>query len=48
MRRNRYFAYIGVEHEVLGPNNFENFSMADGTVLQPGDGYYIQMIPVRI
>ena len=30
-----HFAYIGAEHEVLDPNNFENFSMADGTVLQP-------------
>ena len=37
-----HFAYIGAEHETLDPNNFENFSMADGTVLQPGSGYYIQ------
>lgn len=37
-----HFAYVGAEHEVLDPNNFENFSMADGTVIEPGDGYYIQ------
>lgn len=37
-----HFAYIGAEHVTLDPNNFENFSMADGNVLIPGDGYYIQ------
>ena len=37
-----HFAYIGGEHVTLDPNNFENFSMADGNVLVPGDGYYIQ------
>ena len=37
-----HFAYVGAEHVTLDPNNFENFSMADGNVLIPGDGYYIQ------
>ena len=37
-----HFAYIGGEHVTLDPNNFENSSMADGNVLIPGDGYYIQ------
>ena len=31
-----HFAYIGGEHVTLDPNNFENFSMADGNVLIPG------------
>ena len=34
-----HFAYVGAEHVTLDPNNFENFSMADGNVLIPGDGY---------
>ena len=37
-----HFAYIGGEHVVLDPNNFEGFSMADGTVLAAGEGYFIQ------
>ena len=37
-----HFAYIPAEHEVLNPNNFEVVSLENGSVLQSGEGFYIQ------
>jgi predicted acyl esterase len=38
-----HFAYVPAEHVVLDPSNFEGLSLADGSVLLPGDGYTIQI-----
>ncbi|MAA79002.1 MAG: hypothetical protein CL916_07050 [Deltaproteobacteria bacterium] len=37
-----HFAYIPEEHQQLNPANFETVSLENGSVLQAGDGYYIQ------
>lgn len=37
-----HFSYIPAEHEILDPNNFEVVSLENGSVLESGDGFYIQ------
>ena len=37
-----HFAYIPPDYQVLDPSNFEGITLADGTVLRPEDGYWIQ------
>lgn len=37
-----HFAYIPPEYQVLDPSNFEGITLADGTVLRPDEGYWIQ------
>jgi uncharacterized protein len=41
-RGQAHFAYVPADHVVLDPSNFEGLSLADGTVLQAGEGYTIQ------
>ena len=37
-----HFAYIPAEHVVLDPSNLQGVSLANGSVLQPGAGYFIE------